>query len=83
MNRYQIYIKPRTIDVLDDVAKIINISRSQLIRDVTDRAAKEFEKLIVKSQKMRVKNNPLLKMAGFAKGAGKDSQDIHQVYLAD
>lgn len=83
MNRYQIYIKPRTIEILDDVAKIISTSRSQLIRDIADRTAREFEKLIVKAQKVKMKNNPLLKMAGFAEGAGKNTQNIHEIYLAD
>ena len=84
MNRYQIYIKPKTINILDEVAKIIKTSRSQIIRDVTDRTAKEFEKILVGTKGSKMQNNPLIKMAGFAKGAKKDTfQNIRQIYLAD
>jgi len=84
MNRYQIYIKPKTINILDEVAKIIKTSRSQIIRDVTDRTAKEFEKILIGSQGSKIQNNPLVKMAGFAKGEKKGaSQNTRQIYLAD
>ncbi|KKP93691.1 MAG: hypothetical protein UR98_C0003G0061 [Parcubacteria group bacterium GW2011_GWA1_36_12] len=84
MNRYQVYIKPKTINILDDVAKIIKVSRSQIIRDVTDRAAKEFEKILVRNQQTKMQNNPLIKMAGFAKSTTKNvSQNIREIYLAD
>lgn len=84
MNRYQIYIKPKTVNILDEVAKIVKTSRSQIIRDVTDRAAKEFEKLLIGAQSSKVQSNPLIKMAGFAKGVKKDiSKNIHEIYLKD
>jgi len=84
MNRYQIYLNPKSVDVLDNLARLTNISRSQIIRDVIDKMAKEYEKLLTKTETSRMKNNPLLKMAGFAKG-GKPgiSRNVNQIYLKD
>lgn len=84
MNRYQIYLKPESVGVLDNLAKLTNLSRSQIIRDVIDKMAKEYEKVLTKTQASRMKNNPLLKMAGFAKGPGKDiSHNVNAIYLKD
>jgi len=84
MNRYQIYIRPKTINILDEVAKIVKTSRSQIIRDVTDRAAKEFEKILSGAHGSKVQDNPLVKMAGFAKGTKKGvSQIERKIYLED
>ena len=45
MNRYQIYLDPSTVETVEKVAQQLNISRSQIIRDVLDRMAKEYKKL--------------------------------------
>ena len=84
MQRYQIYLKPQSVNILADLAKDLNISRSQIIRDVIDRMAKEYEKLIKARETLRMRNNPLIKMAGFAKG-GKPgiSRNANQIYLKD
>lgn len=84
MQRYQIYLKPQSVNILTDLAKGLNVSRSQVIRDVIDRMAKEYEKLIKAGEALKMKNNPLLKMAGFAKG-GKPgiSRNANQIYLKD
>ncbi len=84
MQRYQIYLKPQTVNVLNNLARDLNISRSQIIRDVIDRMAKEYEKLIKVGETLRMKNNPLLKMAGFAKGPNRDiSKNADDIYLKD
>lgn len=84
MNRYQIYLKSESVEVLDNLAKLTNLSRSQIIRDVIDKMAKEYERLLTKTEASRMKNNPLLKMAGFAKGPGKDiSHNVNEIYLKD
>lgn len=84
MNRYQIYLNPKSVDTLDQLSRLINISRSQIIRDVIDRMTKEYEKLLERHTKSQMKNNPLFKMAGFAKGPNKNiSQNIDEIYLID
>lgn len=84
MNRYQIYLDPKSINVLDELAKLTNFSRSQIVRDVIDKMANEYRKLLAASEARRMKNDPLLKMAGFAKG-GKPgiSRNVNQIYLKD
>lgn len=84
MQRYQIYLKPHSVNILADLARYLNMSRSQIIRDVIDRVAREYEKLIKAEEKIAMKNNPLLKMAGFAK-SGKPgiSRNADQIYLKD
>lgn len=84
MQRYQIYLKPRAVNILTDLAKELDMSRSQIIRDVIDRMASEYEKIIKAREALRMKNNPLLKMAGFAK-SGKPgiARNANQIYLKD
>ena len=84
MNRYQIYLNPNSVDILDRLAKLTDLSRSQIIRDIIDRMAKVYEKLLEAHHKKRMKNNPLLKMAGFAKGPSRDiSTNVNDIYLKD
>lgn len=84
MQRYQIYLKPQSVNVLSELAKSLNMSRSQIIRDVIERVANEYKKLIKAQETIRMKNNPLLKMAGFAK-SGKPgiARNVDQIYLKD
>lgn len=84
MNRYQIYLDPKDVNILDELARLTSFSRSQIIRDVINKMAGEYEKLLEANIKRSLKNNPLLKMAGFAKG-GKPgiSRNANQIYLKD
>lgn len=84
MNRYQIYLDPKDVSILDELAKLTNFSRSQIIRDVIDKMARAYEKLLEAQFRKRSKNDPILKMAGFAKGPAKNiSQNIDEDYLID
>lgn len=84
MNRYQIYLDPESVDTADEMARLIDISRSQILRDVIDRVMREYRKIMTVSNKQRIRNNPLLKMAGFAKGLPSNlSQNVDEIYLRD
>ena len=84
MNRYQIYLDPKSVDTADEMARLIDISRSQILRDVIDRVMREYKKIMAASGRLRARNNPLLKMAGFAKGLPSNlSQNIDEIYLRD
>lgn len=81
MHRYQIYLEPTDISVLDELAQLTNFSRSQIIRDVINKMAKEYKKLLEATEKRRMNNNPLLKMAGFAKGDDPGlSMRVNEIY---
>lgn len=84
MNRYQIYLDSKDVRILDELAKLTNFSRSQIIRDVIDKMAKEYGRLLEAVEKRKMKNSPLLKMAGFAKGGSPGiSRNANQIYLKD
>lgn len=81
MNRYQIYLYPEDVNVLDELARLTDFSRSQIIRDVITRMAKQYEKLLARQTE---KNNPLLQMAGFTKGPNRDiTHNVNDIYLKD
>lgn len=46
MNRYQVYLNPQSVSVLDDFQSLTNISRSQLIRESIDRLALQLSGLL-------------------------------------
>ena len=46
MKRYQVYLNPSSISVLDEIEKIIGVSRSKLIRESTDRYAQTISNII-------------------------------------
>ncbi len=83
MNRYQIYLDPKDINILDELSKLTNFSRSQIIRDIISRMAREYERLIEAAEKRSMKNNPLLKMAGFAKLGKNIAENVDEIYLKD
>lgn len=84
MNRYQIYLYPEDVNVLDELARLTDFSRSQIIRDVISKMTKEYGRLLETVEKKRLKNNPLLQMAGFAKGGSPGiSRNANQIYLKD
>lgn len=62
--RYQIYLYPYSVSVLDDFEKIANISRSKLIREAVDRLASQIVKVFA------VREWPSPKMAYFDKLVG-------------
>lgn len=84
MHRYQIYLDPRDVSVLDELARLTTFSRSQIVRDVISEMAGKYEKLLEANTKRRLKSNPLLKMAGFAKGGDPGlSLRVDEIYLKD
>lgn len=84
MNRYQIYLNPESVDTADEMARLIDISRSQILRDVIDRVMREYRKIMAASKRLNSRNNPLLKMAGFAKSpTGRVSENVDEIYFKD
>lgn len=85
MTRYQIYLNSNSVNTIDQLSKELDISRSQIIRDVLDRITLEYSKLLEAKTKTKIepRDNPLLKMAGAAKDiTRKDlSQHIDEIYL--
>lgn len=84
MNRYQIYLDPKTVSVFDRVAVNLEVARSQVIRDALSRVAKEFKKALTATRSFDVKNHPLMKMSGIGKGASKNlASRVDEIYELD
>ena len=86
LNRYQIYLDPKEVETFDDMAKLIGVSRTRIIRDVLDRVSNEYRKLINVVKKVSWKKNPLLKMAGIIKKTDASkilSQNVDEIYSED
>lgn len=66
MRRYQVYLNPYSISVLDDLEKIIGISRSRQLRLVINRVAEELTSILRAKQASQNKKGFLLdELAGF------------------
>lgn len=84
MNRYQIYLDPKSVNIFDRVAIELGSSRSHIIQDCFDRIAREFEKVLTAKNSSKSKNNPLLKMSGIGKSNTPNlSQDVDSIYFQD
>lgn len=47
MKRYQVYLNPHSVSILDDFEKYTDISRSKLIREAIDRLAHNLSHVFV------------------------------------
>ncbi|OGM24230.1 hypothetical protein A3D00_04870 [Candidatus Woesebacteria bacterium RIFCSPHIGHO2_02_FULL_38_9] len=84
MNRYQIYLEPRTVRTYDSVSEELRLTRSAIMRDVLDRVAREYRKVITGAKSMSLKSHPLIKMAGMFKSpTGHISENIDEIYSRD
>lgn len=64
MKRYQVYLTPGSVSVLDDFEGISNISRSKLIRRVVDNIAEELIRVFA-DKKIKRPESILDSLAGF------------------
>lgn len=59
MKRYQVYLNPHSVSILDEIEKIIGVSRSKLIRESTDRLAQTITN-VISAIKMQHRKRPSL-----------------------
>lgn len=67
MQRYQIYLDPRTVTILDDAESISNISRSQLIRMAAEAVSENLAKILAVVKPANNNYTHLDNLAGFIK----------------
>jgi len=66
MKRYQVYLNPYSISVLDDLEEAIDISRSKQLRLVVDRVAEVLGSILRAKEASQTKEEFLLDdLAGF------------------
>lgn len=84
MKRYQVYLNPSSVSVIDEFGKHIDISRSQLIRMAIDQVAQNLAKIFV-ATKTPPRNTYILdSLVGAIKLRGKRTnfaQNIDEIYL--
>ncbi|KKR86346.1 hypothetical protein A2875_00805 [Candidatus Gottesmanbacteria bacterium RIFCSPHIGHO2_01_FULL_46_14] len=84
MNRYQVYLDPQVVESTDDLARSLDISRSQIIRDVVSRVIREYKKILSMRNYVSSARNPILEMIGMGKTSQKHiSENVDEIYLRD
>jgi hypothetical protein len=67
MKRYQVYLNPHSISVLDEFEEHSSIPRSRLIREAIDRLAQNLAKILNKQKFEPSNTHALDQMIGFIK----------------
>lgn len=81
MARVQVYLNPQDVSLLDELARLINIKRSQILRDVTGAVAARYEQVAAFLLAKKPKSNPLMELAGIEKSkTGHASINVDEIY---
>lgn len=87
MKRYQVYLNPSSVSILDDFAKPINVSRSKLIQMAIDAVANNLTKVFISTNTLPTDTYILDSLVGSIKIKGKRktnfAQNIDEIYLSD
>lgn len=65
MKRYQVYLDPHSVSILDDFEKYANISRSKLIREAIDRLAQNLSRVFARENEAPKEKVTLDSLVGF------------------
>ncbi len=87
MKRYQVYLNPNSISVIDDFEKYADISRSRLIGAAVDRLAENLARIFV-AKDITPKNKYVLdSLVGFLSFDNQEKTDfasrVDEIYLKD
>jgi len=86
MKRYQVYLNPQSVAILDDIQKLTDITRSKIIRDAVDKIATQVIATIP-IKKSTKKHYFLDDLAGFidlkTKKATNYAEHVDDIYLQD
>lgn len=87
MKRYQVYLNPHSVSILDDFEKYTNISRSKLIREAIDRLAQNLSRVFVQKDEAPTNAITLDSLVGFinTKGSKQTNYALRDdsMYLSD
>lgn len=87
MKRYQVYLDPHSVSVLDDFGEHTDISRSKLLQIITDQIAQNLVKVFVATKTPSNDTYILDSLVGAIKFPGNKktnfAQNIDEIYLSD
>ncbi len=87
MKRYQVYLNPYSVSILDDLGTQTDISRSKLIQGVIDRFANQVAKIFAKREVQPSNYKYFDKLVGAihlkTKKPTNFAQNIDEIYLED
>lgn len=68
MKRYQVYLNPHSVSILDDFERYANIPRSKLIREAIDRLAQNLSRVFAAKDEAPKQKSALDSLVGFIGG---------------
>lgn len=87
MNRYQVYLDPHSVSILDELGKHIDISRSKLLQIITDQIAQNLAKVFAATKTVPSDAYILDSLVGAIKLPGHKKTNlahgIDEIYLSD
>lgn len=87
VKRYQVYLNPHSVSIIDEIEKNTEISRSKIIRDGIDRYANSLAKVFKTSKIPPTKKTVLDSLAGSISIKGKKRTNfasrVDEIYLSD
>ncbi len=86
MRRYQVYLNPQSVQIIDQFEKETNLSRSRIIRQATDSLAENLVKLMNNKKKIQPKG-VLDSLVGIINIKGKKqtnfAEKVDEIYFKD
>ena len=87
MKRYQVYLDPHSVSIIDEFGKDVSLARSKIIRLAIEYVAQNFAKIFV-ATKTPPKNKYILdSLVGAIKLKGRKktnlAQNIDEIYMND
>lgn len=87
MKRYQVYLNPHSVSVMDEVERMIGVSRSKLIREATDRFVQAISSIISAAKMQHHKKSNLDNLIGIIDLKDKKKTNYaledDEIYLRD
>lgn len=84
LTRVQVYLDPDNLSIIDEIAKDIRITRSQIIRDLLDSMAIRYIKTKDLIKPIKSAKNALIEMGGIGVSkTGKVGLNVDEIYLND
>lgn len=87
MKRYQVYLNPHSVSILDEVGKNIDISRSKILQTVVDSIAQNMAKMLVATKTPPKDRYIFDSLVGAIKLPGNKktnfAEGIDEIYLED